>query len=73
LLLPDIKGLEVLRRLKASDQTRRIPVICISVAEDFSPQALGLGAAQFLRKPLDTSSLMRAIHAATSVTAKPAG
>jgi signal transduction histidine kinase/CheY-like chemotaxis protein/HAMP domain-containing protein len=73
LLLPDIKGLEVLRRLKASDQTRRIPVICISVAEDFSSQALGLGAAQFLRKPLDAGSLMRAIHGATSAAAKPAG
>jgi signal transduction histidine kinase len=72
LILPDMPGVEVLRRLKASEQTRRIPVICISVAEDFSAQALGLGAAQFLRKPLDANVLMRAIHAVTSA-AKPAG
>ena len=66
LMLPDINGLEVLRHLKGSDKTRRIPVLCVSVQEDFASQAMAGGAAQFLRKPLDTAALMRSIHAATS-------
>jgi signal transduction histidine kinase/ActR/RegA family two-component response regulator len=68
LLLPDINGLEVLRNLKGSEKTRRIPVLCLSVSEDFAPQALAGGAVQFLRKPLDTAALMRSIHSATSAS-----
>src|SRR5206468_1304927 len=66
LLLPDMNGLEVLRHLKSKEETRRIPVICMSVSEDLSTQALAQGAAQFLRKPLDAAELMRGIHAATA-------
>ena len=64
LLLPDVPGLEILRALKANDQTRQIPVICISISEDLTSQALQLGAAQFIRKPLEVSTLLDAIHAA---------
>jgi signal transduction histidine kinase/CheY-like chemotaxis protein len=71
-MLPDISGLEVLKHLKANEKTRAIPVICISVSEDFTSQAMAAGAAQFLRKPLDTGALMRAIHEATQA-ANPAG
>ena len=72
-MLPDVPGLEVLRHLKASENVRSVPVICISVSEDFSPQALRLGAVQFLRRPLDAGTLMRAIHAAMRPGATPAG
>jgi CheY-like chemotaxis protein len=73
MLLPDISGVEVLKQLKADDRTRRIPVICLSVSEEFSTPALAGGAAQFLRKPLDTPALMRGIHAATSQIGGAAG
>jgi signal transduction histidine kinase/ActR/RegA family two-component response regulator len=69
LMLPDTNGLEVLRHLKGSEKTRRIPVLCLSVSEDFASQAMAGGATQFLRKPLDTTVLMRSIHAATSLPA----
>ena len=72
-MLPDLPGLEVLRHLKASENVRSIPIICVSVSEDFSPQALRLGAVQFLRRPLDAGALMRAIHAAMRPGATPAG
>ena len=72
-MLPDLPGLEVLRHLKASEKVRSIPVICISASEDFSSQALRLGAFQFLRRPLDADALMRAIHAALRPGVKPAG
>jgi signal transduction histidine kinase/CheY-like chemotaxis protein len=72
-MLPDVPGLEVLRHLKANENVRNIPVICISVSADFSPQALRLGAVQFLRRPLDAGTLMRAIHGAMRLGAKPAG
>ena len=71
LLLPDTSGIEVLKQLKAHERTRRIPVICLSVSEDLSSPALAAGAAQFLRKPLDASALMRGIHAATSASKSP--
>jgi CheY-like chemotaxis protein len=73
MLLPDIPGAEVLKQLKSDDRTRRIPVICLSVSEELSSVALEGGAAQFLRKPLDTPALMRGIHAATSQSGAPTG
>jgi CheY-like chemotaxis protein len=72
-MLPDTPGLEVLRHLKANEKVRGIPVICISVSEDFSSQALKLGAVQFLRVPLDTGALMRAIHSAIQPGVNRAG
>jgi signal transduction histidine kinase/ActR/RegA family two-component response regulator/HAMP domain-containing protein len=73
MLLPDTSGVEVLKLLKSEAQTRRIPVICLSVSEELASAALAGGAAQFLRKPLDTAALMRGIHAATSQSRGPTG
>ena len=73
MLLPDTSGIEVLKRLKSNEVTRRIPVLCISVAEELSSQALAAGATQFLRKPLDTAALMRGIQAATTSSAGQSG
>lgn len=73
MILPDIPGLEVLRQLKANEKTRRIPVICMSVSDDLSSQSLQLGAAQFLRKPLEVGGLLRAIHTVCSAAATQTG
>ena len=64
MIMPEMNGLEVLRILKTNEQTRRIPVICISISDDLSGQAMQLGAVEYLRKPLEPAALLRAIDSA---------
>jgi len=54
--LPDLDGFEVLRLLRASEEARHIPVICISVRPDVR-LALALGADFCMEKPLDIDRL----------------
>jgi diguanylate cyclase (GGDEF)-like protein len=51
--MPGMDGYEVCRRLKASPETMKIPVIFISAAEGENEEALGLqlGAADYILKP----------------------
>ena len=73
LIMPDMDGIEVLRVLKADAQIRDIPVICMSVSDDLSARSLELGAAQFLRKPLEFHLLLRAIQTACAAAGTGAG
>jgi CheY-like chemotaxis protein len=72
--LPDMNGGEVLRRLKADPETNSIPVIVISA--DAMPSEirnlLGLGAREYLTKPLDVKKFFAAIDAVLGEP-KPAG
>ena len=54
--LPDLDGFEVLRQLRAAEESRHIPVICISVRPDVR-LALALGADYCMEKPLDIDRL----------------
>lgn len=54
--LPDLDGFEVLRQLRAAEESRHIPVICISVRPDVR-LALALGADFCMEKPLDIDRL----------------
>jgi len=56
-LLPGIDGWEVLRRLKADDRTRDIPVIIVTVVEE-REVGLALGAADYLVKPIHREALL---------------
>ncbi len=63
--LPEIHGLEVLRRLRTSLTTSHIPVICTSAtysAEGAAPVALQLGAKRFLHHPINPELLRSAIE-----------
>ena len=55
ILMPDVDGLEVLRRMKADGQLRSIPVIMISSLDeiDGAIRCLEAGAADYLTKPFD--------------------
>jgi signal transduction histidine kinase/DNA-binding response OmpR family regulator/CHASE3 domain sensor protein len=58
--LPDHSGLSVLDRLKREPRTRHVPVHVISVA-DFSQEALSMGAAGYLLKPVQYEDLSNAL------------
>src|SRR5579859_104900 len=63
LLLPDIDGYEVLRRLRAARV--RTPILILSglVELDHKIKGLGFGADDFLTKPFDRRELIARIHA----------
>jgi CheY-like chemotaxis protein len=61
--LPDIGGLELLRHLKNDDAVAGIPVLVVSA--DASParieEALTLGAAHYLTKPVDIAGFLQTL------------
>ena len=62
--LPKIDGLEVLRRLRASDRTKFIPVIVLTsskLEEDIASAYRG-GANAFVRKPVSFSEFTDAVR-----------
>jgi CheY-like chemotaxis protein len=71
--LPDLAGWEVLRRFKADETTRHIPVIIIS-ADATARQIQRLmdaGASDYLTKPLNVSEFFRVIEEATKPEDEP--
>jgi len=64
--LPGMDGYEVLRRLRAAESTRAIPVIAISAnaMRGDIEQGLAAGFDHYLTKPLELSRLLAALHQA---------
>jgi CheY-like chemotaxis protein len=61
--LPDMLGLDVLRRIKASPATARVPVVALTGRDDDADRAalMAAGCAAYLVKPVDTQQLIRSI------------
>ena len=64
--MPAGNGIEILRRLRTSSKTNRIPVIVITGNEDPATEATArtLGAAEFLRKPFEQDQICTAVDRA---------
>lgn len=62
LKLPKIDGLEVLRRLRADDRTRRLPVVILTSSNEEQDliRSYNLGANSFVRKPVDFAEFVKA-------------
>jgi len=62
--LPDIDGFEILRRLKASEETRRIPVIVLTTTDNPSDidRCYTLGCNAFMIKPVGYEDFSEAIR-----------
>ena len=54
-MMPEMDGFEVCRRLKAEDKTKNIPVIFVTgkTESDDVDRGMRLGAADFIIKPID--------------------
>jgi CheY-like chemotaxis protein len=64
LKLPRLDGLEVLRRLRASDRTRHLPVVILTSSEQERDivQSYDLGANSYVRKPVDYGEFTEAVR-----------
>jgi twitching motility two-component system response regulator PilH len=60
LVLPDVDGWEVCRRLKTDARTRQIPIVMLTAREEpqGTSRAKEAGCAAFLRKPCPPSDLI---------------
>jgi DNA-binding response OmpR family regulator len=70
LMLPDMDGFEICRRIKSDDATRKIPVIILTAlgGEEHRKHGQACGASEYLVKPFDPDTLMAALarHATTN-------
>ena len=64
LKLPKIDGLEVLRRVRADERTRLLPVVILtsSTEEKDMLEGYGLGANSYVRKPVDFVEFAEAVR-----------
>src|SRR5271170_3103371 len=64
LRLPDLHGMEVLRRVKKKFQTLPFIVMTADQSPSFAVEALKMGAEDYLLKPFDTKALFHAVETA---------
>lgn len=64
LKLPKIDGLEVLRRIRADERTKLLPVLILTSSKDEQDMINGykLGANSYVRKPVDFNQFSEAVR-----------
>lgn len=64
LQLPRINGLEVLRRLRADNRTKLIPVVILTTSTEQQDliNSYNLGCNSYIRKPVDYDQFLTAVH-----------
>jgi len=71
ILMPDADGCQLLERIKGEERWRDLPVLMLSAQppEEASVRSLGLGAADFIRKPYRPNELLARVQAQLRVGA----
>lgn len=64
LKLPKIGGIEVLRRMKTDERTRRIPVVILTSSQEETDLAAcyDLGVNSYIKKPIDFDHFSKAVQ-----------
>ncbi len=64
IVMPDMDGYDVCRRLKAAEATRHIPVIFLTALDDAADEAKGLalGAVDYIPKPIHPELVRARVH-----------
>jgi two-component system response regulator len=64
LKLPKVDGLEVLKRVRADERTRLLPVVILTSSNEERDRisSYGLGANSYVRKPVDFSEFSEAVR-----------
>lgn len=64
LKLPKVDGLEVLRRIRASESTRLLPVVILTSSKEEQDRLTGysLGANSYVQKPVDFDQFIGAVR-----------
>jgi two-component system, response regulator len=64
LKLPKVDGFEVLRKLRADERTKRLPVVILTSSNEQQDRISGydLGANSYVRKPVEFSSFIEAVR-----------
>lgn len=63
LKLPKVDGLEVLRRIRSTEWTRRLPVVVLTSSREEKDlvESYNLGANSYVRKPVDFGQFLEAV------------
>lgn len=64
-MMPGMDGFEVCRRLKASEETRLVPIVIVTALQEKEDRIKGIqaGCDDFLSKPIDRLELIARVHA----------
>jgi two-component system, response regulator len=64
LKLPKVDGLEVLRRVRADDRTKLLPMVILTSSNEEADRinGYGLGANSYVRKPVDFNQFLEAVR-----------
>jgi two-component system, response regulator len=64
LKLPKVDGLEVLRRVRADDRTKLLPIVILTSSNEEADRinGYGLGANSYVRKPVDFNQFLEAVR-----------
>ncbi len=69
IMMPELDGYEVTKRLKDSPRTKNIPIILVTALHgaDDKTRGLELGADEFLNRPVDTAELQARVNSLLSL------
>ena len=64
LKLPKVDGIEVLRRMKADERTRSVPVVVLTTSSEDRDlvESYRLGANSYVQKPVEFQAFSQAVH-----------
>ncbi len=64
-MMPNVDGMQVCERMRASDQWRSIPVILLTAKDDMETRTRGmsLGVSEYLTKPINKQELFSRLRA----------